>query len=218
MSWELWLTFVLTSSGLLIIPGPTILTVISYALKHGPTATPRLVLAVASGDAVAASISLLGLGALLATSAFLFSLVKLIGGLYLIYLGLHFLFSKSLTGQTKNDTSTLNTNPDKANATITSDSIFINTFLVTALNPKGIVFFVAFLPQFIDPTSSTGPQLIILATTFVALGAINAAFYACIANRANRKLTAKRIQRKLNLASGGLLTFAGVWTLTSEKI
>ena len=211
MNFELWLAFVVASSVLLIIPGPTILTVISYSLKHGPKATAPLVLAVALGDAIAVTVSLLGLGALLATSAFLFSLVKIIGGLYLIYLGLSFLFSESSTEETtklSNASNPANQRPD---------AIFINTFLITALNPKGIVFFVAFLPQFIDRGLALTPQLTVLAITFVMLGALNAAGYAFLANRASRQLKAERIKRKMKIASGTLLSLAGIWTLASEQ-
>jgi threonine/homoserine/homoserine lactone efflux protein len=84
---ELWLAFVAASAILLIIPGPTILTVISYSMSHGRRANVPLVAAVALGDSTALVVSLLGLGALLATSAFWFTAVKWVGGLYLLYLG-----------------------------------------------------------------------------------------------------------------------------------
>ena len=88
---ELWLAFVAASAVLLVLPGPTILTVISYSLAHGRRAQLPLVAAVALGDSTALVLSLLGLGALLATSAFWFTVVKVVGGLYLLYLGLKLL-------------------------------------------------------------------------------------------------------------------------------
>ena len=88
---ELWFAFVIASGILLIIPGPTILTVISYSVAHGRRANAPLVAAVALGDSTALVLSLLGLGALLATSAFWFTMVKGIGGLYLLYLGVKLL-------------------------------------------------------------------------------------------------------------------------------
>ena len=91
MSLELWLAFVAASAVLLIIPGPTILTVISYSISHGRRANMPLVAAVALGDSTALVFSLLGLGALLATSAFWFTVVKWAGGLYLLYLGIKLL-------------------------------------------------------------------------------------------------------------------------------
>ncbi|MGH8185160.1 MAG: LysE family transporter, partial [Steroidobacteraceae bacterium] len=93
MSIELWLGFVAASAILLVIPGPTILTVISYSISHGKRANVPLVIAVALGDSTALVLSLLGLGALLAASAFWFTAIKLAGGLYLLYLGIKMLRS-----------------------------------------------------------------------------------------------------------------------------
>src|ERR1700733_5247562 len=87
MSVQLWLAFVAASAVLLVIPGPTILTVISYSMSHGRRANVPLVAAVALGDSTALVVSLVGLGALLATSAVWFTAVKSVGGLYLLYLG-----------------------------------------------------------------------------------------------------------------------------------
>ena len=88
---ELWLAFVAASAVLLVLPGPTILTVISYSLAHGRRANAALVAAVALGDSTALALSLLGLGALLAASALWFTVVKWVGGLYLLYLGIRLL-------------------------------------------------------------------------------------------------------------------------------
>ena len=87
MSIEIWSIFVVASVVLLIIPGPTILTVISYSMSHGNRAKVPLIIAVALGDSTALVLSLLGLGTLLATSAFWFQAVKWLGGLYLLYMG-----------------------------------------------------------------------------------------------------------------------------------
>ena len=141
MSLELWLAFAAASAVLLIIPGPTILTVISYSMAHGRRANVPLVLAVALGDSTALALSLLGLGALLATSALWFTLVKWVGGLYLLYLGIKLLRAGVPRQRAQVAAPT---------ATASRWRLFANTYLVTALNPKGIVFFVAFLPQFID--------------------------------------------------------------------
>src|SRR3954468_769604 len=91
MSIEHWLAFVAASAVLLVIPGPTILTVISYSMAHGRRANVPLVAAVALGDSTALVLSLLGLGALLSASAFWFTIIKWAGGLYLLYLGIRML-------------------------------------------------------------------------------------------------------------------------------
>jgi len=204
---EPWLAFVAASIVLLIIPGPTILTVISYSVAHGRRANVALVAGVALGDSTALVLSLVGVGALLAASALWFSVVKWVGGLYLIYLGVKLLRAgASVT----------------ALATPAAPSsrwrLFANTYAVTALNPKGIIFFVAFLPQFISPQAEVTRQLWILALTFVALATLNATLYAIFAASARKLLASPRAQRRFNLAGGSLLSAAGVWALAARRI
>lgn len=207
MAFELWIAFVIASCVLLIIPGPTILTVISYSIAHGRRANIPLVTAVALGDSTALVLSLAGLGAVLATSAWLFLVIKWIGGLYLIYLGIKLI----RTGSTPQVTQTAKPLDSRL-------KLFGNTWLVTALNPKGIIFFVAFLPQFIDPVSSVGPQLWILSISFVVLATINATVYAVFAANARRLLASPKAQRRFNIGGGSLLTIAGGWALTAKQV
>jgi threonine/homoserine/homoserine lactone efflux protein len=206
LSIESWIAFVAAASVLLLIPGPTILTVISYSMAHGRRANVPLVAAVALGDSTALVLSLLGLGALLAASAFWFTVVKLAGGLYLAYLGIRMLRA--------------GISPQQAAAPAAPASrwrLFTNTYLVTALNPKGIVFFVAFLPQFINPAAPVTRQLWVLAATFVALATANATLYAVFAASARKVLGSPRAQRGFNLAGGSLLSAAGVWALLAKR-
>ncbi len=121
MNLELWIAFVAASSLLLIIPGPTILTVVSYSISHGNRVKLPLVIAVALGDSTALVLSLLGLGTLLAQSAFWFQTVKWIGGLYLIYLGIK-LFMAGVK------TTAFNSSTSDASGW----KLFTNTYLVTA--------------------------------------------------------------------------------------
>jgi len=203
---EHWLAFVAASAVLLIIPGPTILTVISYSMAHGRRANVPLVAAVALGDSTALVVSLLGLGALLATSAFWFTMVKWAGGLYLLYLGIKLLRAGISS-----------TELAAPAAPRSRWRLFANTYLVTALNPKGIVFFVAFLPQFIDQSTGVAQQLWILAVTFVAMATLNATLYAVFAGSARKLLASPRAQRRFNLAGGSLLSIAGVWALLAKR-
>ena len=206
MSIELWLAFVGASAILLVLPGPTILTVISYSVAQGRRANVPLVAAVALGDSTALVLSLVGLGALLATSALWFTLVKWAGGLYLLYLGIKLLRAGGSPLQAT-----------AADAGASRWKLFANTYLVTALNPKGIVFFVAFLPQFIQPHADVAPQLWVLAVTFVVMAMINATLYAVFAASARRLLSSPRAQRRFNLAGGTLLSVAGVWALMARR-
>ena len=206
MSPELWFAFVIASAVLLVIPGPTILTVISYSLAHGRRARLPLVAAVALGDSTALALSLLGLGALLAASAFWFTVVKSVGGLYLLYLGVKLLRAGVVSTEVA-----LPTVPGSL------WRLFASTWLVTALNPKGMVFFVAFLPQFITPGASVAPQLWILAVTFVVLAIVNATLYARFAAAAHGMLESSRARRGFNLAGGALLIAAGIWALLVRR-
>ncbi|MFK7855776.1 MAG: LysE family translocator [Granulosicoccus sp.] len=206
MSIEHWFAFVVASSVLLIIPGPTILTVMSYSLSHGRRAQIPLIAAVALGDTTALILSLAGLGALLATSAWLFIVVKWVGGLYLIYLGIKLIRTPSLVVD--------NESPGKL---VSGWTLFANTWLVTALNPKGIIFFVAFLPQFVNPAGKISTQLWTLSVTFVMLATLNALLYALFAEQARSVLSSPRAQRRFNIGGGTLLTIAGGWALTARQ-
>jgi threonine/homoserine/homoserine lactone efflux protein len=206
VSVELCLAFVAASAILLIIPGPTILTVISYSISHGRRANVPLIAAVALGDSTALLVSLLGLGGLLATSAFWFTAVKWSGGLYLLYLGV-----RRLQAGISSIESVAPNMPGSRGR------LFVNTYLVTTLNPKGIVFYVAFLPQFINPNSSITRQLWILAVTFVIMGIVNATLYATFAGSERRLLASPRAQRRFNIVGGSLLSGAGVWALLAKR-
>ncbi len=206
MSFQLWLAFVVASAVVLVIPGPTILTVISYSVAHGRRANTPLVAAVALGDSTALVVSIFGLGALLATSAFWFTVVKSLGGMYLIYLGVKLLRAGA--------SSAALVAPAARGSRL---RLFANTYLVTALNPKSIVFFVAFLPQFISHGASVTQQLWILTVTFVSMATFNATLYAVFAGAARKLLDSPRSRRRFNVAGGSLLLAAGVWGLLARR-
>jgi threonine/homoserine/homoserine lactone efflux protein len=180
--------------------------VVSYSVAHGRRANVPLVAAVALGDSTALALSLVGLGALLAASAFWFTLVKLAGGIYLLYLGAKLLRAGAAA-----------TPPSPVHTPGSRARLFANTYLVTALNPKGIVFFVAFLPQFISPEAKVVPQLWTLAVTFVVMATVNATLYALFAASARRLLASPRAQRGFNLTGGSLMSIAGVWALLARR-
>ncbi|MEM1431660.1 MAG: LysE family translocator, partial [Pseudomonadota bacterium] len=134
MDLSLWLTFVAASTALLLIPGPTVLLVLSYALSQGRRVAVATALGVAFGDLVALTAALAGLGALIATSATAFTVLKWIGAAYLLWLGWGMLrASGRATALT----------PDGAPPPgVSAAAVFRHAALVTALNPKSIGFFV----------------------------------------------------------------------------
>ena len=161
MSIEVWIAFVVASSVLLAVPGPTVMLVVSYALGRGKQTGWATVPGVTLGDFTAMTASLLGAGAVLAASATLFTALKLAGAAYLIWLGIGLWRAEpKLAGL--EDTSSGASN----------SAMFWNAYVVTALNPKSIVFFVAFVPQFVDPSMAVLPQFVILEATFLFLAAL----------------------------------------------
>jgi len=198
MAFDHWLAFVAASAILLTIPGPTVLLVISYALGHGRKAAAALVTGVALGDLTAMTASMLGVGAILATSAAIFAVLRWIGGAYLIYLGI-------ALWRTPVHAADVAAVPRAKPAHMLG-----HAYVVTALNPKSIVFFVAFVPQFLDATRPFLFQVVTLEATFVSLAALNAAIYALLAAAARQKLHQPRVRRLVNRTGGSLLIGAGV--------
>ncbi|MEP6830587.1 MAG: LysE family translocator [Rhizomicrobium sp.] len=200
MSLTHWLAFLVASNLLLAIPGPTVLVVVSYALGHGRRPAAAVVAGVTLGDFTAMTCSMLGLGAILAASAFVFTGLRWLGGLYLIYLGLKLWRAPAVT-------------PDAPASTLSLKRIFAHAYAVTALNPKSIIFFIAFVPQFIDTARPFVPQVVILEATFVIVAGLNAALYGWLASKAREKLKTPRVQRAVNRTGGTAVMGAGVLAL-----
>lgn len=205
MAFDHWLAFVAASAVLLVIPGPTVLLVVSYALGHGRRLALATVAGVALGDFTAMTASMLGLGALLATSALLFTGLKWIGAAYLIWLGVQLWRAPA---------GTLEAGPA---AEARAGRVFLHAYAVTALNPKSIVFFIAFLPQFLDAGQPWLPQMAIFEATFVVLAAVNAGLYGVLAAAARRTIRKPAVQRAVNRTGGSLLIGAGALTLAWKR-
>jgi threonine/homoserine/homoserine lactone efflux protein len=202
MSIEHWLAFCAASAILLAIPGPTVLLVISYALGHERRTAFATVAGVALGDFTAMTASMLGLGALLAASATVFTALKWVGAAYLIYLGIK--LWRAPVSEPSTDEDAVAPGREKP------FRIFAHTYLVTALNPKSTIFFVAFLPQFLDTSGSVPLQLAIFEATFLVLAIANASLYALLAGMARSQIRKPRVQRIVNRTGGSLMIGAGV--------
>ena len=187
MSLEAWIAFTIAAGILLAIPGPTIMLVVGYALGRGRSTAWSTVPGVALGDLVAMTASLVGLGAILATSAMLFTILKWAGAAYLIYLGISLWRAAPMLGAAEPET-------DRRDQW----RMFGHSFAVTALNPKSIVFFIAFLPQFI-----------VMELTFLTLAVANAAIYAILAGTARDTFRRPSVLKAVNRVGGGLLIGAG---------
>jgi threonine/homoserine/homoserine lactone efflux protein len=201
LDFQHWLAFATASAVVVAIPGPTVILIVSYALSQGRRAALPLVAGVTLGDLTSMTASMLGLGALLLTSAALFTALKWIGAAYLIWLGL------------KLWREPVETSGDQPDTAVSGQRLFWHTYAVTALNPKSIVFFVAFLPQFLDRAAPLVPQMVICEATFLALGTLNAALYVLQATAARTVLRKPSIRRIINRVGGSLLMGAGVFGL-----
>ena len=205
MSLELYIGFLLASSLILIIPGPTIILVVSQAITHGKRSILPLSAGVVAGDFTAMTLSLLGLGSLLSVSAELFNMLKWIGALYLIYLGIKLWTSKPEGVEICTEL-----------AGSTGRSLFRSSFIVTALNPKSITFFIAFFPQFVSSSGAIG-QLFLLGSTFLTLAAFNALMYGLFAGQFNDLLQKRSARRWLNRGGGSALIGSGIVTASLKQ-
>ncbi len=206
MSFDHWLAFAAASAVMLAIPGPTILLVISYALGHGRRTAGATVAGVALGDFTAMTASMLGLGALLAASAAVFTVLKWVGAAYLVWLGLKLWRAPVAAGA-----------EGEAPAEEKPFRIFAHAYVVTALNPKSIVFFVAFLPQFLDLSRPVLPQMAIFEATFLVLATLNAFSYALLASAARKTIRKPSVQKVVNRTGGTLLISAGLLTVGLKR-
>lgn len=194
------LTFSLAAFILIVIPGPAVLFVIARSIEQGRLAGIVSVLGVslgALGHTVAAAF---GLSAILATSAVAFSVVKYLGALYLIYLGIQAWRSKG---------------ENSAEITITRQplwTIFRQGVIVNILNPKAALFFLAFLPQFVDPTRGVAwMQVMLLGFIFVAIALVSDSVYALLAGSFGRLLQNNpRLQKRQKQASGAIYIALGL--------
>ena len=205
MSFEIWLAFALTSAALLAIPGPTVLLVVSYVMGFGRASGWATVPGVILGDFTAISLSLLGAGAILQASAGLFAVLKIAGAAYLIWLGIKMWRAKPQL---------------ESSNTKSSDSYYSmlwNTYLVTTLNPKTIVFFIAFLPQFVVASQPTLPQFLTMGITFLTLALINIVLWVLMVGRMREAFNQPSKIQMLNRVGGSFLIGAGLLSAAGSR-
>ncbi|HPD91464.1 MAG: LysE family translocator [Rhodobacter sp.] len=207
MDLHTWFAFVAASLALLIIPGPTILLVLSYAISQGRRVALAMAAGVALGDLIAMTTSLAGLGALVLASAALFTVLKWIGAVYLVYLGIKLVRSAG----------SARLGPVESLAATRPAAVFAHAATVTALNPKSIAFFIAFVPQFVAADRALLPQFAVLVVTFVGLAAINALAYALLADRLRAKVARPSVLAWFSRLGGGALIAMGIATAAFRR-
>jgi len=206
-TWPLLSAFLVASLVLAVTPGPGVLYIVARSVAQGRRSGLASVAGVAAGNlgnAVAASI---GLAALFAMSSMAFTVVKYLGALYLVVLGLQAL----RTGSGDSRTRALHHAPR-------SGRVFLDGFVVALLNPKTTLFFAAFLPQFLDRTASPMARTLALGALFVAVAAITDTIYALAAGAMRPALVRAPATRRAGAyASGGVYLALGLFTALSGE-
>jgi threonine/homoserine/homoserine lactone efflux protein len=196
-----FLLFAAASLAFLAIPGPSVFYIVTRSLVQGRRAGVTSMLGVQAGGLVHVVAAAFGVSALIASSATAFTIVKYAGAAYLVALGLRKLLARSADGP----------EPEPRGPASLS-RLFWHGVVVNVLNPKTALFFLAFLPQFIDPAAGpVAPQMLVLGMLLVGLGVLSDGTYALLAAGAGRRLRAAAASRRLlERISGGMFVGLGV--------
>jgi threonine/homoserine/homoserine lactone efflux protein len=197
MSLELYLAYVLACAVITLIPGPTVTVIVANSLAHGPRAGLLNVAGTQLGLGLMMAILVVGLSSVIAAMAWLFDWLRWAGAAYLVWLGLQLLRSPEMLHQA-------------SAKTVPRGGFLLQGFLVLMANPKALLWFGAFIPQFVDPKSNYVGQIILLGVTAMAVAAVSDGAYAVLTGRAGAFLSKKRI-RLLSRLSGGFLIGGGIW-------
>ena len=197
MSIELYLAFVAASVALALLPGPIVTLVIANGLRHGTRAALTNIAGVQAGVAIVIGIVAIGLTSLMATMGYWFDWVRFAGAAYLVWLGIR-LIREPVAGVEAHAPP-----PPRG-------GFFLQGFLVALSNPKLLVFFGAFIPQFVDLSQDHLSQVALLGVTFMIIAALTDATYALLAGRVRRFFSAQRT-RTLSRVSGTFMIGGGIW-------
>lgn len=178
---EVFAAFAVASLALLVVPGPSVLYIVTRSMDQGRAAGLVSVLGIHTGSIIHVAAAALGLSAILASSALTYGVVKYVGAAYLIWLGI-----RALRGRDEE-------RPDAAGKDHSLRRIYAQGVVVNVLNPKTALFFLAFLPQFVDMSKGAVPlQIVLFGITFILLGFISDGTYALVSARVSRRLAARR--------------------------
>jgi len=199
MSLSSYLAFVAACAAIVAVPGPTVTVIIANSLRGGVACGMANVFGTQAGLAIMIVLVAFGLETLTTSLAFVFDWLRLVGAAYLIWLGYKLLTSNGSLGDAQ-----------KAGPVKSIKSYFWQGFLVIWSNPKALLFFGAFIPQFINPDGNAIAQTLLLGSTFMLVATILDTIYAIAAGQAGGWLTRKNV-RRVEAASGTMLVGGGVW-------
>ncbi len=209
MSFEGWLAFATVALLNIVSPGPAILLAISNSITSGPKTVLISSFGNILGLLVISSVSLFGVGAILQTSALLFTLAKLLGASYLIYLGVRRYVSKEAFLTAPNSKS------------YPAESRFLpkfrEGFLVAATNPKAILFFVAIFPLFLNIDAPVFPQFLLMTLTFMGLSFTSLITFGYLTKTARNWFENIRMVRMFHKITGGIFIGMGLLLLRVKQ-
>lgn len=197
MSIELYLAYVAACFLITTIPGPTVTVIIANSLRHGTRAGLLNVAGTQLGLALMLGILLIGLASIIATMGWWFDWLRLIGAAYLVWIGVKLLRATGDFGA-------------PGSAPEPRGGFVLQGFLVLMSNPKALLWFGAFIPQFVDPNSNYVGQIVLLGLTAMATAAITDGAYALLIGRAGTVLSRTRV-RLVSRISGAFLIGGGAW-------
>jgi threonine/homoserine/homoserine lactone efflux protein len=198
MSLHVYLAFVAACIALALIPGPVVTLLIANGLRHGTRAALINIAGVQTGLAIVIGIVAIGLTSLMATMGYWFDWLRLAGAAYLVWLGI-----KLIRAPAEGISADAAPPPPRG-------GFFLQGLVVLLSNPKLLIFFGAFLPQFMDMGRDHVAQATLLGVTFMVIAAVTDGIYALLAGRA-RKFFSSRRARLVSRISGGFMIGGGVW-------
>lgn len=194
---ELYATFVLATVALILMPGPIVTLVIANSLAYGTRTGVQTAIGASTGNALLAAGGALGLVAIMGYLGDIFDVIRWVGAAYLIYLGVRAWRAKPMTLD--------DTKPMRSR-----NAVMGQGFLVAITNPKTLIFYAAFFPQFVDPTQAAGPQLALLSVTFVVIATVLDTLYALLAGKLRKRLQDPSRARTTNRITSVLLIGTGI--------
>jgi len=199
--------FSLAAIALAIVPGPAVAYIVTQSVDQGRRAGIVSALGIATGSLVHVAAATVGLSALIASSATAFTVVKLVGAAYLIAVGIRRILARD---QSQTEVAPPATTPLRR--------LYAQGVVVNVLNPKTALFFVAFLPQFVDRDRSVVPQIAILGLLFAAIALLSDLGYAVLADAlAGRVRRSGRAARVRRFATGGIFVALGITAAAAHR-
>ena len=204
VNWDTYWLYLLTEAALSLSPGPAVMLVIAYGLTHGARRSLAAALGVLSANALYFAVSATALGAVLVASKPFFLTVRWLGAFYLVYIGISAILGRA--------------SPIAASSTAgcarSTGSIYLSGFTLQLANPKTLIFFVAILPQFVDPALPVGAQMLWLAAGSIVPELLILSGYGYLASRVAHIATDPRYARITDRVAGVLVLGAAALVLT----